>query len=152
MMEQANKFQKVLQFAASLKFVLFCLALYNFLAVPGRNAPLCFHNWSGEFFVAFLILLATFLLWFGKSWSNLFAILTCCLAVYDFCYTALLYAGFLSPSSPNVDASELKFEDWLRVMQQHPEEFLSAILAAAVLVFAVYYLLRGVKQNGRVFK
>ena len=152
MTKQANKFQRVLQFAASPIFVLFCLSLYNLLDVPGRNASLCFYNWSGEFYVAFSILLATSLLWVGKSWSNLVAVLACCSALYDFCYTALLYAGFLSPSSPNVDASELKFEDWLRVMRQHPEEFLPAILAAVVLAFALYYLLRSVKQKRRVFK
>jgi hypothetical protein len=151
-MRQANKFQRVLQFAASPIFILFCLALYNLLDVPVRNAPLCFHNWSGEFYVAFSILLATCLLWVGKSWSNLVAVLACCSALYDFCYTALLYAGFLSPSSPNIDTSQLKSEDWLRTMPKYPEEFLPAILATVVLTFALYYLIKGVKQKPRVFK
>ena len=96
---------------------------------------------------AFLILLATCLLRLEKLWGNFVAVLVCLWAMYDFCHTALLYAGILSPSSPNTDASELKFADWLHVMSYNPAEYLQAVLAATVLVFALYYLLKNAKQE-----
>jgi hypothetical protein len=142
-------FRKLL--AASPKIVLLLLALLNFFAVPARYGHLCFYNWSGEFYNAFWVLVAAACLWINKRFAYGVAILACCLALYDFCYTALLYLGFL-PLPPNVDASEIRFADWLRVMQHHPEEFTSAILATLVLIIAACYLLAGVKKKQRVFK
>lgn len=147
MKEQTNIggyfFRKIL--AASPKIVLLLLALLNLFTIPVR----C--NWGGEFFAASIILIAVFALWVGRSWSYFVAILSCCLIIYDFCRTLLLYFGFLL-LPPNVEASEVQLEEWFRIMQNHPEEFTQTVLATIVLIVAVYYLLNTLKQNQRIFR
>jgi hypothetical protein len=87
----------------------------------------------------------------NKRWSYSVAILACCLALYEFCRTALLFFGFL-PLPANTDASELTPEIWWPLMQQHPEEFTHAILAAVILIVAACYFLASLKTKQRVFK
>lgn len=137
--------------AASPKIVLLFLSFLNFFAVPVIYAHLCFYNWSGQFYNALLVLVAAGCLWLNKRFGYAIAILAGCFALYDFCYTALLFLGFL-PLPKGADASEITFETWWRIMKHHPEEFTHVALALAILITAAYFLLRNPERKERIFK
>lgn len=130
---------QIFRVATNPKFVLLALALWNFFTVPSRYDGLCFYNWSGALYLAFAILVAALALWLGKWWSYLGAVVSSGQIVYEFTSSTLKIFGVLPVSSDEAEMVGTS-EQWLTIMQNHPEEIGQVILAAVIFFYSVICL------------
>ncbi len=128
------------------RFILCSLAVCNFISVPVRFSAVCFYNWNYQLWLAFLLVVAGSALWLEKRWGFLGAAVLSGPMVFDFAYSTMKVFDVIAKSPEEAKAWGTR-EDWWHIMVNHPEEPFQIVLAAAIFVFAVVYLIGLLKRR-----